>query len=119
MRSTKKFANLSIALQKYRLKDSFGMEPVTGLQAARLQTPLAASGSETSVSGTPDATGTVALQSIYRIIGEPEDIDGARQLASEDRYQFQRWALSLFKRLRRGFLHLFVQNVFIKSLRIT
>ena len=25
----------------------------------------------------------------YRIIGEPEDLEGARQLASEDRYQFQ------------------------------
>src|SRR5437016_2951621 len=37
-----------------------------------------------------------ALQS-YKIIGEPEDLDGARQLASEDRYQFQWWALSLIK----------------------
>jgi len=33
----------------------------------------------------------------YRVIGEPEDISGARQLASEDRYQFQWWALSLIK----------------------
>ncbi len=31
----------------------------------------------------------------YRVVGEPEDLDAARQLASEDRYQFQWWALSL------------------------
>ena len=33
----------------------------------------------------------------YRVIGEPEDLAGARQLASEDRYQFQWWALSLIE----------------------
>jgi len=31
----------------------------------------------------------------YAVIGEPESIDGARQLARDDRYQFQWWALSL------------------------
>jgi site-specific DNA-methyltransferase (adenine-specific) len=31
----------------------------------------------------------------YAIIGEPQDIAGARQLARDDRYQFQWWALSL------------------------
>jgi len=31
----------------------------------------------------------------YQIIGEPQDLASARQLASEDRYQFQWWALSL------------------------
>lgn len=29
----------------------------------------------------------------FKVIGEPTSIDGARQLASEDRYQFQFWAL--------------------------
>lgn len=33
----------------------------------------------------------------YRIIGEPKDNGAARQLASEDRYQFQWWALSLIR----------------------
>ncbi|MBC7871037.1 MAG: restriction endonuclease, partial [Chitinophagaceae bacterium] len=33
----------------------------------------------------------------YAVIGEPEDVGGARQLASEDRYQFQWWALSLIR----------------------
>ncbi len=31
----------------------------------------------------------------YKVIGEPEDLAGARQLAQDDRYQFQWWALSL------------------------
>ena len=33
----------------------------------------------------------------FDVVGEPEDIGAARQLASEDRYQFQWWALSLIK----------------------
>lgn len=31
----------------------------------------------------------------YAVIGEPESLGGARQLAKDDRYQFQWWALSL------------------------
>lgn len=30
----------------------------------------------------------------FKVMGEPQDIGAARQLASEDRYQFQWWALS-------------------------
>lgn len=55
--------HLSIALQKYRLKDAFNLEE----------------------------------KKDYRVIGEPEDIGSARQLAQDDRYQFQWWALSLIK----------------------
>lgn len=55
--------HLSIALQKYRLKNSFGL---------------------------------LAKQD-YQVKGEPEDLLSAHQLASEDRYQFQWWALSLVK----------------------
>lgn len=33
----------------------------------------------------------------YKIIGEPEDLYSARQLAEDDRYQFQWWALSLIQ----------------------
>jgi NACHT-associated inactive restriction endonuclease len=32
---------------------------------------------------------------IYNVIGEPADVGSAQQLAIEDRYQFQWWALSL------------------------
>ncbi|MBF0495578.1 MAG: restriction endonuclease [Deltaproteobacteria bacterium] len=55
--------HLSIALQKYRLKDAFNLSE----------------------------------KSDYAVIGEPEDIDSALQLASDDRCQFQWWALSLIK----------------------
>ncbi len=33
----------------------------------------------------------------YAVIGEPTDIGGARQLAEDNRYQFQWWALSLVR----------------------
>ena len=33
----------------------------------------------------------------FKVVGEPRDIGAARQLASEDRYQFQWWALSLIR----------------------
>jgi len=33
----------------------------------------------------------------YQVVGEPEDLAGAHQLAHDDRYQFQWWALSLIK----------------------
>ena len=55
--------HLSIALQKYRLKDAFDLEP----------------GKD------------------YAVRGEPQDYASARQLAQDDRYQFQWWALSLIE----------------------
>jgi site-specific DNA-methyltransferase (adenine-specific) len=55
--------HLSIALQKYRLKDMFGL----------------------------------IEKKDYDVIGEPEDLPAAKQLAHDDRYQFQWWALSLIK----------------------
>src|SRR5262249_23478429 len=33
----------------------------------------------------------------YQVVGEPQDVEGAIQLANEDRYQFQWWALSLVR----------------------
>jgi len=35
------------------------------------------------------------IDKTYKIVGEPEDISGAAQLAVDDPYQFQWWALSL------------------------
>ena len=55
--------HLSIALQKYRLKDSFGL--VAGKD--------------------------------YLVKGEPVDYASAVQLAQDDRYEFQFWALSLIQ----------------------
>jgi len=31
----------------------------------------------------------------YKVVGEPQDLNGSRQLATQNRYQFQWWALSL------------------------
>jgi site-specific DNA-methyltransferase (adenine-specific) len=33
----------------------------------------------------------------FKVVGEPKDIGAAHQLATEDRYQFQWWALSLIR----------------------
>lgn len=52
--------HLSIALQKYRLEQSF-----PGIS--------------------------------FNVVGEPKDLSAARQLANDDRYQFQWWALSLIR----------------------
>lgn len=63
--------HLSIALQKYRLADSFKL----------------------------------VEKRDYKVIGQPEDLESARQLASGDndsRYQFQWWALSLIKAMPLG-----------------
>ena len=35
------------------------------------------------------------IDKAYKVIGEPEDVSGAAQLAADDPYQFQWWALSL------------------------
>lgn len=55
--------HLAIALQKYRLKDMFGL----------------------------------VEKRDYEVIGEPTDLEAAYQLARENRYQFQWWALSLIQ----------------------
>lgn len=34
----------------------------------------------------------------YRVIGEPEDFEGAKELASQNRYQFQWWAISFIEK---------------------
>jgi len=36
----------------------------------------------------------------YMVIGEPEDLDGAIELASQNRYQFQWWSVSLIENAR-------------------
>jgi hypothetical protein len=38
----------------------------------------------------------------YEVVGEPKDLEGARALARQDRYQFQWWALSLVNALPQG-----------------
>jgi site-specific DNA-methyltransferase (adenine-specific) len=94
--------HLSIALQKYRLKDSFGLVPigkksVPSVVADGLTAGIPGKvGAEADLQPSATADGT-DLVANYQIIGEPEDLQSAEQLATEDRYQFQWWALSLIK----------------------
>lgn len=60
--------HLSIALQKYRLRDAFKL----------------------------------IENKDYVVIGEPTDLHGAKQLAEDNRYQFQWWALSLVQAIPTG-----------------
>ena len=54
-------------------------------------------------------TGVSALPTSYRVIGQPEDLDGARELALQDRYGFQWWILPLIGArafgAEKGFYH--------------
>lgn len=36
-----------------------------------------------------------SIATTYRVVGEPTDVDGARELAASDPFQFQAWALGL------------------------
>jgi hypothetical protein len=38
---------------------------------------------------------TGAVPGSYQVVGEPTDLDGAEQLAADDKFQFQAWALGL------------------------
>jgi DNA modification methylase len=38
----------------------------------------------------------------FDIVGEPKDLDGARVLASQDKYEFQKWALSMIAQPSKG-----------------
>ena len=90
--------HLAVGLMKLRLKDSFGMIPVgtrtpSSAMRARLaddvEQPPTPSGGVTAI-----ADGGVRVPT-YRVIGQPEDLDGARELAQQDRYGFQWWILPL------------------------
>jgi len=81
---------LSIALLKNRLEGSFGMV------AAKGGNPSSSAGVQRGTDASVDTlpTGRVSATSTYVVVGEPEDLHDAQQLATESRYQFQYWALS-------------------------
>lgn len=78
--------HLSVGLQKLRLKDTFGIEPTTKKLTTE-HTESTEKDSELSVSS--------VVNNSYRVIGQPEDIEGAKELAQNDRYGFQWWILPL------------------------
>ncbi len=67
--------HLSVGLQKLRLKDSFGLTALTQSQADKYKGELP-----------PDT---------YKVVGQPEDFAGAKELAEKDKYGFQWWVLPL------------------------
>lgn len=81
--------HLAVGLQKFRLKETFGMLPVG------TRTPSSA----LSPKGEQNAPGEEADEGVrvpvYRVIGQPEDLEGAKNLAENDRYGFQWWILPL------------------------
>ena len=98
--------HLAVGLMKLRLKDSFGMLPLKpGTQApspASVRKDADERGEHSSL-GIPSTVTpeepvlqarTPAVPG-YRVIGQPEDLDGAKELAVGDRYGFQWWILPL------------------------
>lgn len=109
--------HLAVGLMKLRLKDSFRMTPVgektpkPGTQAPSPASVVLHDADELSEHSTSQSPNSVtpeepALQarapafpadalSVYRVIGQPEDLDGAKELAEKDKYGFQWWILPL------------------------
>ena len=84
------------------IKDSFGMVPV-GMRKRNADTPVrnehevrtydyptpdAESSTTSSASDARIADKSVRVPS-YRIVGQPEDLDGAKELAEKDKFGFQ------------------------------
>jgi Restriction endonuclease len=107
---------------KLRLKDSFGMVPLKpGSKAASPQSsavglarpedaqPIPRSEAEppSEENFSENAAGQASLTALqhsklqegaaatYRVIGQPEDLEGAKELAEKDKYGFQWWILPL------------------------
>ena len=114
--------HLAVGLMKLRLKDSFGMLPA-GTKAAlppdvQKSSAFPADAPQDSGGSAADPrhsledskNDSTAKQSFaahrqaepekksgtfYKVIGQPEDLDGARELAEKDKYGFQWWILPL------------------------
>ncbi|HMU33778.1 MAG TPA: site-specific DNA-methyltransferase [Pyrinomonadaceae bacterium] len=81
--------HLAVGLQKNRLKETFGMIPI-GKSTIESTENTEKDISKTSVSSVPSV-----VKNAYKVIGQPEDLEGAKNLAENDRYGFQWWILPL------------------------
>ncbi len=63
---------------------------IAPLQGAEAEADISPGFHPGLLSSSPSATGGV-----YRVVGQPEDLDGAKELAIHDRYGFQWWILPL------------------------
>ncbi|MGH8182044.1 MAG: DNA methyltransferase, partial [Rhodanobacteraceae bacterium] len=78
--------HLAIALIEKRLKDAF---PYLNRVKPDKPAPVAPGVGAVSEPDAPE------YMQQFEVIGTPEDLDGARDLAARDKYQFQWWACSL------------------------
>lgn len=92
--------HLAIALIEKRLKDAFpylnrsvGRDSAAYPAASRDKAGDAAGASDPPYAKVADAASDDLQR--FEVIGTPEDLGGARDLASRDKYQFQWWACSL------------------------
>jgi DNA modification methylase len=85
---------LAISLIKNRLLDTYGTR--LKFESSSRREPAHSSPSEKDQGGLIPPCGTAAENiSLVRIIGEPTTPNEAAQLAEDDKYQFQWWALGL------------------------
>ena len=83
---------LAISLIKNRLQDTYGTR--LKFESSSRREPAHSSPTEKDQAGTASAVKEKGI-SIIRIIGEPTTPNEADQLAGDDKYQFQWWALGL------------------------
>ena len=83
--------HLAVGLMKLRLKDSFGMVPFGTKTTHHRDTESTEKDSSKNLRDLSDSV----VNTSYRVIGQPEDLDGAKELAINDRYGFQWWILPL------------------------
>ncbi|MEQ1607339.1 MAG: restriction endonuclease [Pyrinomonadaceae bacterium] len=70
--------------------EQIGPADVAPLQGADVDADVVPGFHPGLLSSSPSAT-----SSYYRVIGQPEDLDGAKELAEKDKYGFQWWILPL------------------------
>jgi len=104
--------HLAVGLQKLRLKDTFGLLPLGEKRSTKNSPPyeggvapasgdgvvLSSDGSQAENHPTANAAPLLRKEGslgTYRVIGQPEDLAGAKELAENDRYGFQWWILPL------------------------
>ena len=84
--------HLAITLMRQRLKDAFGIEPVTRIVKAE---PAAAVAPQAVRETAEGEYGAPTERHTFNIVGEPVSVPDAQDLAATDPYQFQWWALGL------------------------
>ncbi len=91
--------HLAVGLMKLRLKDAFGLKAESSKgstidQQKAMARKVAAMSEDEFMEMSPWLEGD-PNKYFFQVVGQPEDLDGARELAQNDRYGFQWWILPL------------------------